>query len=45
MGTNEEKEGMQSSLLVEMSEMSFILTNVTDRSLVLVDELGRGILC
>ncbi|CAE7217672.1 MSH4 [Symbiodinium natans] len=42
MGTSDSIEANASSFLVEMRETSHLLKNLTSRSLVLVDELGRG---
>lgn len=42
IGTSDQVEGNLSSFTKEMVEMNYILQNVTDRSLVIVDELGRG---
>lgn len=42
IGTEDSMESNAGSFLVEMKEMAYILQNVTKRSLVLIDELGRG---
>ena len=31
-----------STFFTEMREISYVLSNLTDRSLVIIDELGRG---
>ncbi|ETW04174.1 hypothetical protein, variant 1 [Aphanomyces invadans] len=41
-GTSDDMQENSSTFTVEMQEMAFILDNCTSRSLVLVDELGRG---
>ncbi|KAL3667975.1 hypothetical protein V7S43_006852 [Phytophthora oleae] len=41
-GTSDDMEENASSFAVEMTEMAFILETCTSRSLVLIDELGRG---
>lgn len=42
IGASDNIAAGQSTFMVEMSEMSFILRNATERSLVLLDEVGRG---
>ncbi|KAJ5068017.1 muts protein [Anaeramoeba ignava] len=42
MGTNDELESNASSFMVEMREALYICQNSTEKSLVLIDELGRG---
>jgi len=42
IGAADDLAGGQSTFMVEMSEAANILHNATDRSLVLVDEIGRG---
>ena len=42
IGTDESIEAGASTFLREMRETAFILTNVTDRSLIIMDEIGRG---
>jgi len=42
IGSSDDLAGGRSTFMVEMSEMAQILNNATDRSLVLVDEIGRG---
>ncbi|KAK1939219.1 DNA mismatch repair protein MSH4 [Phytophthora citrophthora] len=41
-GTSDDMEENASSFAVEMTEMAFILETCTSKSLVLIDELGRG---
>ncbi|MCH5350389.1 MAG: DNA mismatch repair protein MutS [Clostridiales bacterium] len=42
VGASDDISTGRSTFMVEMSEVSAILSNVTDRSLVLLDEIGRG---
>lgn len=42
MGSSDDLENNLSSFLMEMRDVAYVLDNVTDRSLVLIDELGRG---
>jgi DNA mismatch repair protein MutS len=42
VGASDNLAGGQSTFMVEMSETSAILHNATDKSLVLLDEIGRG---
>jgi DNA mismatch repair protein MSH4 len=42
LGNSDDQEHNISSFLQEMKESAFICNNVTDRSLVLIDELGRA---
>eukprot|EP00047_Mylnosiga_fluctuans_P020961 m.98550 g.98550 ORF g.98550 m.98550 type:complete len:485 (-) comp8696_c0_seq7:76-1530(-) len=42
MGSDDRIETNSSTFMLECQEMSFILQNITDRSLVIIDELGRG---
>lgn len=42
LGTNDDMEHNLSSFTLEMKECAYILDNLTPRSLVIVDELGRG---
>lgn len=42
LGASDNLHEGESTFMVEMREAAFILKNATDRSLVLIDELGRG---
>ncbi len=42
VGANDNLSGGESTFMVEMNETASILNNLTDRSLVLLDEIGRG---
>ncbi len=42
IGASDEIHGGQSTFMVEMSETANILNNASDRSLVILDEIGRG---
>lgn len=42
IGASDDVAGGQSTFLVEMSEMAHILRNATSRSLLILDEIGRG---
>ncbi|HJK49958.1 MAG TPA: DNA mismatch repair protein MutS, partial [Methanocorpusculum sp.] len=42
VGASDDLAGGQSTFMVEMLELTNILNNATDRSLILLDEIGRG---
>lgn len=42
VGASDDLASGQSTFMVEMSEVAYILRNVTPRSLVILDEIGRG---
>lgn len=42
VGASDDMATSRSTFMVEMSEVSYILENATDNSLVLLDEIGRG---
>ncbi|CAG10584.1 unnamed protein product, partial [Tetraodon nigroviridis] len=42
IGVDDDFETNSSTFMLEMKEISYILHNISDRSLVIIDELGRG---
>ena len=42
VGASDDLSQGQSTFMVEMNEVSMILKNATDKSLVILDEIGRG---
>lgn len=42
VGASDDLSGGQSTFMVEMSEVSYILDNATSKSLIILDEIGRG---
>ncbi|MCH5597356.1 DNA mismatch repair protein MutS [Niabella ginsengisoli] len=42
VGASDNLSGGESTFMVEMNETAAIINNVTDRSLILLDEIGRG---
>lgn len=42
IGANDDLQNSQSTFMVEMLEVSNILNNATDKSLLILDEIGRG---
>jgi DNA mismatch repair protein MutS len=42
VGANDNLSGGESTFMVEMNETASIINNLTDRSLILLDEIGRG---
>ena len=42
LGTSDDMEHNMSTFFTEMKESAYVLENLTDRSLVIIDELGRG---
>ncbi|MBE5731178.1 MAG: DNA mismatch repair protein MutS, partial [Clostridiales bacterium] len=42
VGASDDLGSGRSTFMVEMSEVAFILDNITDNSLILLDEIGRG---
>lgn len=42
IGSNDDIETNSSSFMLEMKEMNYILQNCTEKSLIIIDELGRG---
>ncbi|MCH5164719.1 MAG: DNA mismatch repair protein MutS, partial [Clostridiales bacterium] len=42
VGASDDLGSGRSTFMVEMSEVAYILDNITDKSLILLDEIGRG---
>ncbi len=42
VGASDDLASGQSTFMLEMNEVAYILTNATDRSLIVYDEIGRG---
>ena len=42
IGASDDISSGRSTFMVEMSETAYILNNATDKSLVIMDEIGRG---
>lgn len=42
IGASDDLAGGKSTFMMEMSELAYILENATDRSLLILDEIGRG---
>src|SRR5476649_629608 len=42
VGASDNLSGGESTFMVEMNETASIINNITERSLVLLDEIGRG---
>ncbi len=42
VGASDNLSGRESTFMVEMNETASIINNITDRSLILLDEIGRG---
>lgn len=42
MGSDNDFDANSSSFISELKEVSYILSNCTGRSLIVIDELGRG---
>ncbi|MDO4799647.1 MAG: DNA mismatch repair protein MutS [Bacillota bacterium] len=42
VGASDDLSQGQSTFMVEMSELAYILENATDRSMIILDEIGRG---
>lgn len=42
LGSDDDMEANSSTFHVEMREIAFIVGNLSERSLVIIDELGRG---
>ena len=42
LGTSDDMENNLSSFATEMNETAYLLANNTERSLIIIDELGRG---
>jgi DNA mismatch repair protein MSH4 len=42
IGTSDDMEHNMSTFTMEMKETAYILSNLTDKSLIIIDELGRG---
>jgi len=42
LGTSDDMEHNMSTFMTEMKETAYIIANITSKSLVIIDELGRG---
>ena len=42
IGATDDLAGGKSTFMMEMSELAYILENATDKSLLILDEIGRG---
>lgn len=42
IGTSDDMEHNMSTFATEMKDVAYILSNITEKSIIIIDELGRG---